>query len=131
MGFQFIHVETFSRKADKQGRSVAFILQEARREPAACQHVPHPLAPTVIHGISPVEVEALHDRLVADAATVDKFGKARRVRVDQHTLCTVVASHPATMDMVRADGATAAAVADWVRRTLAWLRGRRRWPRGR
>ncbi len=123
MGFQFVHIETFSRKADKQGRSVAFILQEARREPTACQHVPHPLPPTVIHGISPVDVEALHDRLVADAATVDKSGKTRRLRVDQHTLCTVVSSHPATMDMVRADGATAAAVADWERRTLAWLVG--------
>jgi hypothetical protein len=122
MGYQFIHLETYSRKPDKGGRTVSFVLDEARREPAACQHVAAPLPPVVVFGLDPADVQQMHDNMVDSAVTVDSKGKSRRLRIDQHTLATVVASHPATMDEVRTDPATSKAVNDWERRTVDWLR---------
>lgn len=124
MGFQFAHIETYSRKSDANGRSVGFVLDEAAREPHACTHVEQPGEPTVVYGVGPREVRALHDDLVAKAGAVDKTGKRRIARVDQHTLLTVIASHPATSEEVRADPALAADVDRWQGLAVAWLRER-------
>lgn len=121
-GFQFVHMETYSRKADARGRSVGFVLQEAAREPVACLHVENPGVPTVVHGVGPAEVAVLHDELVAGAGSVDKKGKRRPARVDQHTLLTVIASHPITSKDMRADPAKAAEVERWQGLVVAWLR---------
>ncbi|TAW60506.1 hypothetical protein, partial [Rhizobium ruizarguesonis] len=67
------------------------------------------------------EVRAAHDDQVANARDTMANGRTRAVRSTQKTLGTVVASHPATMAEVWADPATAANVADWERRTVAWL----------
>jgi len=32
MAYQFIHLETYSRKSDKSGRSTSFIFDEAERQ---------------------------------------------------------------------------------------------------
>ena len=125
MGFQFVHIETYSRKADKHGRSVDFVLAEAGRRPDASQHVSSPMPPRVVLGESVEGVRALHDARVAGASTTTKAGQLRRLRSDQHTLLTVVASHPATMDEVRADPAKAAEVEVWQRRAVDWMR--RQW----
>lgn len=52
MGYQFVHLESFSRKGDDKGRSTAFVLAEARRDPAASVHVAARLPPVVVYGRS-------------------------------------------------------------------------------
>ena len=124
MGFQFVHVESYSRKADDKGRSSSFVLDEAERRPEACTHVENPAPPILVFGVPVAEVRVLHDQQAAEATTTTKAGKTRRIRSDQHTLMTVIASHPATMEEMRADPARAAEVEDWQRRTVDWLRDR-------
>ena len=121
MGFQFIHLETFSRKADKGGRTVGFVLDEADRRPEACQHVAEPEPPTVVHGVMIPDVRAMHDE-VASKAMTEAAGKPKRIRVDQHTLATVVASFPVPWDEVRTTLGQAGALIEWERRTVGWLR---------
>ncbi|KAA3519922.1 hypothetical protein G6L63_03370 [Agrobacterium vitis] len=122
MGYQFVHLESFSRKGDDKGRSTSFIFAEARRDPAASVHVAHAAPPVVIYGVGVPEVEALHDAAAEAARTVPKAGTPRKLRQDHKTLHTVIASHPYTMDEVRADPAKRAEVEVWEKRTIAWLR---------
>ncbi len=121
MGYQFIHLETYSRKADAAGRSTAFVLDEADRRPDACQHVTGPVAPTLVYGEPVADVRAIHDTRAAEART-EAAGKVRRIRLDQHTLATVVASFPLPWEEVRADPGQADALAGWEARTVRWLR---------
>lgn len=121
MGYQFIHLETYSRKADSAGRSTAFVFDEAERQPDACQHVVAPVPPTIVFGMSLSELRRVHDDRAA-AAMTEAEGKIRRIRSDQHTLATVVASFPTPWEEVRADQRHVEALAEWERRTVAWLR---------
>lgn len=122
MAFQFVHLESFSRKADSKGRGTAFIFAEARRDLAASVHVSNPSPPVVVYGATVEEVEALHDAAADAARTTPKDGKPRKLRQDHKTLHTVVASHPHSMDEVRADPAKRAEAEEWERRTVEWLR---------
>lgn len=121
-GFQFIHLEAYARKADSSGRSVAWVLDEAARESGACPHVSAPAAPQVIFGLPIAEVRHRHDEACAGAKAILANGKSRAISSGQKTLLTVVASHPATIDSVRANPAVAADVAAWESRTVEWLR---------
>ncbi|MQW06360.1 hypothetical protein GHK45_22315 [Sinorhizobium meliloti] len=122
MSFQFIHLEAFSRKGDGKGRSTSFVFNEARRDPAASIHVTNPSPPIVVFGVGVSEVERLHDATADAATTTPKGGKPRRIQKTQHTLMTVVASHPHTMEEVRADAEKRREAEEWERRTVAWLR---------
>lgn len=121
MGYQFVHLESFSRKGDDKGRSTSFVLAEACRDPAASVHVAHPEPPVVVFGVGVAEVEALHDAAADAARTVPKAGTPRKLRQDHKTLHTVIASHPYTMDEIRADVAKRAEVDAWEKRTIGWL----------
>lgn len=113
MSPQFIHLETYARKPDKQGRSVAFVLAEAAREPWACYHVEQPRPPTILHGLHPAEVRSKHDQRAASIRIQTSTG-LRALRQDQHTLLTVVASfHRKGRDY---EG--------WERDALKWLQAR-------
>ncbi|MBB2678935.1 UNVERIFIED_ORG: hypothetical protein GGI61_002495 [Rhizobium esperanzae] len=122
MATQFVHMENFSRKGDRKGRSTSFVFGEATRRPDASLHVRDPLPPVVIHGLPLDEVERLHDGQAATARTTPQGGKERAIRQDQHTLVTVVMSHPYTVQETRADPAKRAEVAEWERRNVAWLK---------
>ena len=122
MSYQFVHMENFSRKGDRQGRSTGFVFSEARRDPAASIHVLESLPPVVIYGIDLDGLEQLHDEVAAAARTTPKGGKERAVRKDQNTLCTVVASHPFAPEEVHADPAKRALVLEWERRNITWLK---------
>lgn len=122
MAYQFVHIEIYSRKG-RVGRGVDFVLAEAARRPDSCPHVAAPLPPEVVYGGSLDDVRRIHDERLAAATTTTKNGKSRRIRSDQNTLVTVVASHPATTDAVRDDPAVAAAVREWEQRTVEWLQG--------
>lgn len=121
-GYQFVHVEGYARKADARGRSVDFVLGEAERRPDSCVHVAEPCPPEVVFGLSLPELRALHDTRAEAARTTITGGKSRRIRQDQLTLLTVVASHPATVAEAQQDPAVAAEVAAWEARVVAWLR---------
>lgn len=121
MGYQFAHLETYSRKG-KDGRSVGFVLAEAGRRPDASVHVDDPRPPVVIYGQAVEAVERIHDERAAAAKTATKAGRTRAIRSDQHTLATVVCSHPYTWDEVKADPARAAEIEAWESRSVAWLR---------
>lgn len=122
MSFQFVHLEAFSRKGDGKGRSTAFVFNEARRDPGASVHVPNRSPPIVVHGSTIEEVEALHDAAAYVATTTPKGGKPRKIQRTQHTLMTVVASHPYTVAEVRDDPAKREEVARWERLTADWLK---------
>lgn len=122
MAFQFVHLESYSRKPDAKGRSTGFVLAEARRDPAASLHVPSPGTPMVVYGVSPEQVESLHDAAADVARTTPKNGKPRKIRIDQHTLLTVVASHPYTVDEVHGDPQKRTEVERWEELTVGWLR---------
>lgn len=63
----------------------------------------------------------MHDTAVVVATTTVK-GKPRKIRSDQKTLHTVVASHPYTVEEVRGDRVKLAEVREWERLTIQWLR---------
>lgn len=123
MSFQFAHMENFSRKGDRKGRSTSFVFAEARRDPAVSLHVKDPRPPVVVFGAGLDEVERLHDQCATQAKTTPRGGKERAVRKDQHTLCTVVVSHPFTPEDVRADPGKLKVVDEWERRNVSWLKG--------
>ncbi len=122
MAYQFVHLESWSRKADDKGRSTAFIFDEASRRPIASVHVADPRPPIVIYGVGVDEVRQMHDVAAAAAMTPGARGKLRKLDSKQKTLHTVIASHPYTVEEVRADPEKAKEVLDWERRTVAWLR---------
>lgn len=122
MAYQFIHLESWSRKPDSKGRSTDFIFDEASRKPIASVHVADPKPPTVIYGLGIDEVRQMHDTAAVAAMTPGARGKLRKLDSKQKTLHTVVASNPYTVEEVRADPTKAAEVRDWERRTVAWLK---------
>jgi hypothetical protein len=122
MAFQFVHLESFSRKPDSKGRSTGFVLAEARRDPVASIHVTAPGPPIVVYGVTPEQVEALHDAAADSARATPKGGKPRKIRIDQHTLLTIVASHPHTVGEVHGDPVKRAEVGRWEKLTVAWLK---------
>lgn len=122
MGYQFIHLESYSRKADAKGRDTNFIFGEASRRPEASVHVSAPASPIVVFGIGLDQVQQMHDSAVASATVMVKGGKTRKLRSDQKTLHTVVASHPHTMEDVRADPVKRREAEEWELRTISWLR---------
>lgn len=121
MGFQFVHIETYARKADRHGRSTAWVLDEAERREGACSHVVNPQPAEIVHGMALADVRRLHDEAAESHVVTLANGRTRALRKDQKTLVTVVASHPATMEEVRGNPSTAADVAAWEKRTVAWL----------
>lgn len=124
-GPQFAHIQTFARKANKAGQSVAQIVAEATRDPAYSAHVDDPRPPRVIVG-DPETFQAEHDEHVARRAVpVMVKGKVhfRAIRQDRHTMASVVMSYPVPRSAIRTDE-DRAALARWEARNLDWLRAR-------
>lgn len=107
---QFNHVASYARKIsslsgkarkDKKGNvverklprqwTVADIAQEADRDTENSPHVKHRLAPVILRGVSPAELERLCDEMMLEAKQAD--GK-RAVRRDTHVLLGAVYSLP-------------------------------------
>jgi hypothetical protein len=122
MAFQFVHLEPYSRRPDSQGRSTAFVFDEASRNPIASVHVPDPKPPTTIWGVGVEEVRAMHDAAADVAMTAGARDKLRKIAVSQKTLHTVVASHPYTVEEVRTGKSKLAEVRQWERLTIDWLK---------
>ncbi len=121
MGFQFVHLEAYSRKEDAAGRNVAWVLAEARRDPGASLHVECPAPPELVHGVSLDELASLHDERADAATTILKNGRARKIRKDQKSLLTVVASYPTPTKELTGNPAERESLVRWECRTVAWL----------
>lgn len=117
MSYQFAHLETYSRKANKAGVNTKFIFDEVtRRNPEACRHVENPTPPTIVYGMSVEDLEALHDKMCVDARMVNAKGQSRALRKDQHTLMTVVLSYPSNAE----EGV--ASYDEWEKWCVEWLK---------
>ncbi|MDL2399442.1 hypothetical protein [Rhizobium mayense] len=122
MGYQFVHLESFSRKADSKGRGTDFIFAEASRKREAAIHVANPLPPVVVFGVDVEQVQEIHDGAASTATIRVKGGHIRKLARDKKTLHTVIASYPATMAEIRADPSKRAEAERWEKRTISWLR---------
>jgi len=125
-GPQFLHLQSYSRKANGGGQSVQQVLDEAERVPVFCKHVEAPKPPVVVDGVGVGEIRRLHDEMVAKGGidvTLRDGRKARRgIRKDRHTLMTAVASHPLPTDLVQSDSFARKAYKSWRDLNLKWLK---------
>jgi len=124
MSFQFVHIESYGRANSKGGRTVGYVLDEAERKPGDAPHVEDPKPPTLVYGTSVGDLREAHDRACDEARSTLANGKTRRIRNDQHTLMTVIASHPATPEQYVSDPKIRAEVDEWQERTLGWMEER-------
>lgn len=123
MSFQFAHVETYSRKGSvKGGGSVKWVLAEARRDEGACPHVAQSSEPKQVYGCTLYELETLHDELCGVVRYEVSGNKTRAVRVDQHTLFTVVCSYPVPMDDVLKNSDEQCRLEQWMALNLEWMK---------
>ena len=119
MAFQFMHLETYSRKQNKKGVGTDFVFDEVSREAGACSHVKNPQKPNLVYGMPVDELRLLHDKMASAAKMTNNKGQTRGIRKDQKTLLTVVLSHPG--DDVK-PGDCIASVDEWRDRSVAWLK---------
>lgn len=106
MGPQFAHIQTFARKENPAGQSIDQVLGEAGRDPEYSPHVENPAPPVILYGVDLDELRHRHDQMIDAAATEVKTKKGirrRSIRVDRHTLMTVVASYPLTYEQIGDD----------------------------
>ncbi|MDM8345580.1 hypothetical protein P8H26_09260 [Pseudochrobactrum sp. sp1633] len=123
MGFQFAHIETYSRSGGRSGKlTIAEIIAEARRSPEASLHVENPKNPVPVFGCDFDELLRRHDIMIEQAQEVLANGKKRAVRKDTGSLFTCVLSHPVTPDECRNDTDVKTAVEAWARDSVKWLR---------
>lgn len=125
-GPQFVHFQSFSRKANKGGQSVDQILGEAMREPQFSKHVANPEPPNLIYGVPPEEVARLHAAMIENGSVEVSLGngsKAQRgIRKDRHTLFTVVASYPLLAEQVAPGSKDRKAYERWIDLNVQWLK---------
>ncbi|MDR2310454.1 MAG: hypothetical protein LBE54_05630 [Brucellaceae bacterium] len=123
MGFQFAHVETYSRSGGRSGKlNIAEILAEARRLPEASLHVENPKNPIPVFGCDFDELMHRHDMIINQAQETLATGKKRAVRKDTGSLFTCVLSHPATPEECRNNPDIKVAVEAWAKDSVQWLR---------
>lgn len=125
MGYQFIHVETYSRSGTPaRGRtgarhSTGAIFGEAKRDPEYCAHVAEPKTPVRVYGQSIEQTEAELEALCATATD----SRGRKLRRDAQVLLTAVASYPTPSAELRtASAAEKQQYRVWRDHTLAWLK---------
>lgn len=121
-GPQFLRIESYSRKGDKGGRTVSFVMREARREPDSSTHVLEPGQPVTIFGQDPAAIEREHDAAVEAARETNSAGRTRKIRVDQHTLLTCVASHPYLTADVKKDPLKQVEFEKWAAETVNYMK---------
>lgn len=119
MAFQFIHLETYSRKTNKKGVGTDFVFDEVSRVNGACSHVKNPQKPNLVYGMPVDELRSLHDSRASAAKMTNSKGQTRGIRKDQKTLLTIVLSHPG--DDIK-PGDCVASVEEWRERSIQWLK---------
>jgi len=117
--YQFVHVESYSRTPPKSaagggkaGRSVKWVIDEARRDPGAIPHVENPAPPIYLHG---QPLEALEATCETWAGSMTD-AKGRKLRKDALCLAAGVVSAPHDIE----PGAWNSFKSD----ALEWLKGK-------
>jgi len=139
MAYQFFHIETYSEAPRKvrgtkdHYNTAAQVLDEARRTPAASEHVAKPLPPVQLPGSMPIDdFIALRRKLldgISETVTSGETTYRRRLRADAATLYTEIHSHPIrSADYLANPGAHLPEITRWLQ--LLDRDFRRRMPKG-
>ncbi|WP_232631055.1 hypothetical protein [Methylobacterium sp. Leaf118] len=122
---QFLHISLYGvapRKGAPEWATVDGITREGARAAGAARHVPYPTAPTLLFGVSPLDVGILATERAAQARDT----KGRRLRRDGAVLMAAVLSYPVPRTLVEDRNAPDAAdcYGAWRDAALAWCRSR-------
>ena len=142
MAYQFVHIETYSRKPRKvkgtkdQWNCTQQVFEEAQRNPDFSRHVENPRAPLPVlnrGAMALSDLQALHDRRCSEIreSVTAKSGKtySRSLRSDAPTLYTEIHSHPmASKDFLADRARHQKEIARWA--DLAVRDFRKRMPEG-
>lgn len=141
MSYQFIHVETYSKKGRAtrenvdQYNSVEQVFGEAARDERYSRHVGHVMEVLPLEGtMTLAELRATWERRVSEIRETVKLkdGKSyeRRLKSDADTLYTEIHSHPMTVEEFHSDtdGTKGRAMREWVQHALKDFK--RRMPEG-
>jgi len=142
MAYQFVHIETYSRKPRKvkgtkdQWNCTQQVFEEAQRNPDFSRHVENPRAPLPVlnrGAMTLSDLQALHDRRCSEIreTVTAKSGKtySRSLRSDAPTLYTEIHSHPmATKDFLADQARHKKEILQWA--DLAVRDFRKRMPEG-
>ena len=92
-GYQFAHMQTYSRKGNGSNRSSTDVLLENSRAPGNHPHVSEAAAPNLIFGQDPADVIDLIDQRIETAKSRLR-GTGKRIQTNTHCLNGAVYSHP-------------------------------------
>ena len=92
-GYQFAHMQTYSRKGNSNNRSSTDVLLENSRTPGNHPHVENARPPNLIHGADPADVIPMIDHRIEQAKAKLRF-TGKRIQVNTHILNGAVYSHP-------------------------------------
>ncbi len=116
-GYQFIHIETYSRVPSKNNKkqSILGIVKEAERHSTASLHIANPQPPLSLYGDTPLKMAK---KLInTSEKCVDAMG--RKLRKDAQILLAGVASYPIPTDSLEFDDDN---FNEWLRLTLSFLK---------
>lgn len=122
MPSQCLHLNSLGRKPRKgepRWACISGASAEGARAPHASRHIPFPVAPTVLHGIPPIEAGRIAEERANQA--FDATGK-RRLRCDGVAMMAGVVSYPIPRKSVDEDPCDQDVYNLWLNMTLAWLR---------
>jgi hypothetical protein len=120
MTSQFIHLASVGLKPGKKKprwACIAGVCAEGARAPHASRHIPFPVEPRLIHGITPIEA----GRIAEERARQARDAAGKKQRDDGTALLAGVVSFPIPRQSVDTDPLDQDIYALWVRKTLAWL----------
>ena len=115
-GYQFIHVEAYSRIPSKNNKkqSARNVISEAVRIPHACPHVSKVNAPMLVYGLNPLKALDLAEK----NAELAKDNIGRKFRKDGLILVCGVASYPMRTDEVSFENKE---LQSWLKLTIEFL----------
>ncbi|MCV2402271.1 plasmid recombination protein [Marinomonas sp. C2222] len=115
-GYQFIHVEAYSRIPSKNNKkqSAKGMIKELIRDSDACSHVPKIIKPILVHGAEPSDVL----KSAENQADIAKDNLGRKFRKDGLILVSGVASYPVRTDEVSFENKD---LQKWLKLTIEFL----------
>lgn len=88
--YQFLHFETYARKASKSKKAFETVVKEFMREPGNCPHVKNPQSPRILYGVDAYEA----NKIICDIAGSSKDKRGRKIRTDAQVCVSGVMSFP-------------------------------------
>ncbi|EGQ8080088.1 hypothetical protein G5G45_004554, partial [Vibrio vulnificus] len=88
--YQFLHFETYARKASKTKKAFETIVKEFMREHGNCPHVKNPQTPKILYGVDAYAA----NEIICNIASSSKDKKGRKIRTDAQVCVSGVMSFP-------------------------------------